>query len=888
MAAHIGDILADGRQGQDHPGVVGDFGPVQTLIGVSLGLHILHHIVIVPGGHGAAAAGQADDHPLAAGGVHCGGAQALDEVAGGLVDGVQICHEVRVLEPVELDNRGVQGVHLVSVHQGLVLIGEGVVGGLGGGDGGLAVQGDIGADGVNKVLHGLDVALQNGDGQIADLHPIELRILIQPFVSAASVGNIQIAAVNSVGARRGGLGHGESDALEGHLGADGGSALARPGVAALGPLGENILRTRDVGGVVQQAVLQLIVLGQLLDGQRGDGDGKLVPSLDLPAVLGHGLILGLQFEVGVVLHLQRNIRQHAEAIACGIGDTAGVALIALAAGLGTVAAAIGAALGEGDRAGFRQIGRNAGLIRYLFFRTIFISTVNIVLVVCIYYALQRHIRIEHRRGRRVINTEDLVDIGRPPDDPDTRRIAGAQGLAGAGDVLLHIAGDLTLEGVYLGDSVALVVGGDLDAIVAVLEEDGHVAAFIGGVVGLDRSAVFVVLEVVIDADLGVGAAYLKGERRALRAVVVGPVVVFAGVAQRGEVRQLLVQILNSRLLGTIDMDGNLRDLTIEIARLIRKGDGEGGGARLLGHQVILHGRSIAKAAQAAVLIDALHFLDLEDAVVLDVELQDAGQRIGQTLFTCVSRIERSRTVRPDLPEHGGIIGVLMPQVQIIVVGTHHEVVVIFRGLADGAAVQNGLLVDGAVRSLVGRHDCGVFRRVNVRKLRTLCVGQLQILHLGLLHGVVILGIVFCGHFPGKGVHQVDPVLNAVLVTLFQLLHPGHGILQLFHRLGGQLCLFLVGKSVISALIAHDDLVVLGIRQIIGARQSADKIGQLRRSSLDHNHRNSGVDLDFLILTAGANEFDYRFILFQGNRFFGKRLHDRYKCLPLGNMNLTVH
>ena len=78
-------------------------------------------------------------------------------------------------------------------------------------------------------------------------------------------------------------------------------------------LGENILRTGDIGGVVQQAVLQLIVLGQLLDGQRGDGDGKLVPSLDLAAVLGHGLILGLQFEVGVVLHLQRNICQHAEA-----------------------------------------------------------------------------------------------------------------------------------------------------------------------------------------------------------------------------------------------------------------------------------------------------------------------------------------------------------------------------------------------------------------------------------------------------------------------------------------------------------------------------------------------------------------------------------------------
>ena len=180
--------------------------------------------------------------------------------------------------------------------------------------------------------------------------------------------------------------------------------------------------------------------------------------------------------------------------------------------------------------------------------------------------------------------------------------------------------------------MALIVGGDLDAVVAVLEEDGHIAAFIGGVVGLDRGAVFVVLEIIIDADLGVGAAHLKGKGRALRAVVVGPVVVFAGVAQRGEVCQVLVQILDSRLLGTIDMDGNLRNLAIEIARLIRKGNGKGCGACLLGHQVILHGRSIAKAAQAAVLIDVLHFLDLEDAVVLDLELQNTGQRIGQTPF----------------------------------------------------------------------------------------------------------------------------------------------------------------------------------------------------------------------------------------------------------------
>ena len=230
----------------------------------------------------------------------------------------------------------------------------------------------------------------------------------------------------------------------------------------------------------------------------------------------------------------------------------------------------------------------------------------------------------------------------------------------------------------------------------------------------------------------------------------------------------------------------------------------------------------------------------------------------------------------------------MAQVQIIVVGTHHEVVVIFRGLADGAAVQNGLLVDGAVRSLVGRHDCGVFRRVNGRKFRTLCVGQLQILHLGLLHGVVILGIVFCGHFPGKGVHQVGPVLNAVLMALFQLLHAGHGILQLFHRLRGQLRLFLVGKTGIGALIAHDDLVVIGIRQIIGARQSADKIGQLRRGGLDHNHRDSSVDFDLGVCLVVSDKVDYRLVLGQSYRLLGKCHHGQLTEVSLLDINLAIH
>ena len=48
-----------------------------------------------------------------------------------------------------------------------------------------------------------------------------------------------------------------------------------------------------------------------------------------------------------------------------------------------------------------------------------------------------------------------MDIGRPPDDPDTCGVAGAQILTGAGDVLLHIAGDLALEGVDLRDGLSL-------------------------------------------------------------------------------------------------------------------------------------------------------------------------------------------------------------------------------------------------------------------------------------------------------------------------------------------------------------------------------------------------------------------------------------------------
>ena len=85
-AAHIGDILADGRQGQDQPGVVRGLIAVEPVGGgVDLGLDVGHSVVVVALRHGAAAAGQADGQPLAADAAHDGRALAGQIVAGGLI-----------------------------------------------------------------------------------------------------------------------------------------------------------------------------------------------------------------------------------------------------------------------------------------------------------------------------------------------------------------------------------------------------------------------------------------------------------------------------------------------------------------------------------------------------------------------------------------------------------------------------------------------------------------------------------------------------------------------------------------------------------------------------------------------------------------------------------
>ena len=85
-AAHIGDILADGRQGQDQSGVVRGLIAVEPVGGgVDLGLDVGHSVVVVALRHGAAAAGQADGQPLAADAAHDGRALAGQIVAGGLI-----------------------------------------------------------------------------------------------------------------------------------------------------------------------------------------------------------------------------------------------------------------------------------------------------------------------------------------------------------------------------------------------------------------------------------------------------------------------------------------------------------------------------------------------------------------------------------------------------------------------------------------------------------------------------------------------------------------------------------------------------------------------------------------------------------------------------------
>ena len=82
--------------------------------------------------------------------------------------------------------------------------------------------------------------------------------------------------------------------------------------------------------------------------------------------------------------------------------------------------------------------------------------------------------------------------------------------------------------------------------------------------------------------------------------------------------------------------------------------------------------------------------------------------------------------------------------------------------------------------------------------------------------------------------------------------------------------------------------MIGIRQIIGARQSADKTGQLRRGGLDHNHRDGSVDFDLGVCLVVSDKVDYRLVLGQSYRLLGKCHHGLLTEVSLLDMNLAIH
>ena len=267
VAAHVGHVLADGRQGQDDAGVVGDLGPVQTLVGVGLGLHILHHGIIVPSRHGAAGAGQADGHPLAAHGADTGGAEFTHVVAGGLVDLLQAL----ALLGQQLGIGSLGGGELVVILDlGLLGLRQGLIGIPGGRDGVLGPQGHL-ADGIDEVLHSLG-GLQDrqpglGGGELVIVLDLGLLGLRQSLIGIP-------------GGNNGTLG------LQGHL-ADGVDLIVHS-------LGSLQIGQASLGGSELVIALDLGLLGlrQCLIGSPGSGDGLLGLQGHLADGIDH-VVLGL-------------------------------------------------------------------------------------------------------------------------------------------------------------------------------------------------------------------------------------------------------------------------------------------------------------------------------------------------------------------------------------------------------------------------------------------------------------------------------------------------------------------------------------------------------------------------------------------------------------------
>ena len=152
VAANVGHLLANGRQGQNHPAVIRGLGLVQPVgFGVDAAFNVLQSllVVVLHAGDRPSGAGQADDHPFAAYSADAGSAQLLHVVAGGNVGVAYLTHG---FQHRQLGFRG--GQYIVVVHQQLLQVGQCVIGFPGRLNVLFGIQGDIGQllDEVNNLL----------------------------------------------------------------------------------------------------------------------------------------------------------------------------------------------------------------------------------------------------------------------------------------------------------------------------------------------------------------------------------------------------------------------------------------------------------------------------------------------------------------------------------------------------------------------------------------------------------------------------------------------------------------------------------------------------------------------------------------------------------------
>ena len=125
IAAHVGHVAANGRQGNDDPGVIRRLSLVEPSgFGVDVLGHILLNLLVVVLHAGDIPVGtcQTDDHPLAADGANAGRTQGLHIVAGGDVGIADLAHGFQ-----HGKLRFGSGQNIVVVNQPLLQVSQGVV-----------------------------------------------------------------------------------------------------------------------------------------------------------------------------------------------------------------------------------------------------------------------------------------------------------------------------------------------------------------------------------------------------------------------------------------------------------------------------------------------------------------------------------------------------------------------------------------------------------------------------------------------------------------------------------------------------------------------------------------------------------------------------------------